>query len=272
MARPIPTWLSASAAIVLAASTWLWSVQTVAAAELSARDIAVLLVGASPASPADLAGRDLTRLDLSGLDFKAASLEGADLFGADLSGANLAEVNLSGARLDRITMVKTRFDRANLTGASLLRPAGFSTLASLAAEASTFAGANLTRAKIFGRFHRADLTRANLTDATLAPFGKTGFIEHIWRTEFLGATFDGANLIRADLGHVLFAYASMKGANLSGARLAHADLTGADLTGADLTGADFTDADVDGANFLGAKGLETIVGWATTRNTSRAIR
>lgn len=242
------------------------------AADISARDIATRLVQVQPGSPLDLAGLDLARLDLSGLDFKAARLSGANLFGADLSGANLVGANLSGALLDRITMVSTRFDRADLRGASLLRPSGFSTLASDAGEASTFAGARLSGAKIFGRFHRADLTGADLTDATLAPFGKTGFIEHIWRTEFLGAKLDGATLVRADLGHVLFAFASLKGADLTDARLTNADLTGADFTGANLTGADFSDADVGGAVFKGAIGLDTVRGWDTTLNTSRAVR
>lgn len=242
------------------------------AADISARDIAARLVEASADMPLDLSGRDLARLDLSGLDFKAARLAGSDLFGADLSGADLTGASLVGARLDRITMVSTRFDRADLTEASLLRPSGFSSLLSIAAEASTFAGARLVGAKVFGRFHRADLTGADLTDATLAPFGKTGFIEHIWRTELLAAKLDGARLVRADLGYVLFAFASLKGADLTGARLASADLTGADLTGANLTGADLTDADVAGARLTGAVGLDTVKGWDLTRNTDRAIR
>ncbi len=246
--------------------------QPAVSADISAREIASRLVDARTDSPLDLTGRDLARLDLSGLDFKAARLTGANLFGADLSGANLRGANLAGALLDRITMVSTRFDDADLTGASLLRPSGFSTLASNADEASTFAGARLSRAKIFGRFHRVDLTRADLTDATLAPFGKTGFIEHIWRTEFLGAKLDGATLVRADLGYVLLSYASLKGANLSGASLAKADLTGADFTGANLTGADLTEADVGGAVFTGAIGLDTVKGWDKTLNTAGAIR
>lgn len=249
----------------------------VSAADVSARDVAHRLVAATAERPLDLAGHDLTRLDLSGLDFKAARLSGANLFGADLSGANLAGADLSRALLDRITMVSARFDRADLTEASLLRPSGSAHLVGAPDEAATFTGARLVRARVFGRFHRADLTGADLTDATLAPFGRTGFIEHIWRTEFLAARLDGARLVRADLGHVLFAFATLKGADLSGARLVDADLTGADLTGADLTGADLTNADLTNADLSGARlkgvvGLDKARGWDKARNTAAALR
>ncbi len=59
-------------------------------------------------------------------------------------------------------------------------------------EAASFAGAKLSRARMFGRFTRANFHGANLSGATLAPFDKTGFIEHIWRTEFFGADLSQA--------------------------------------------------------------------------------
>jgi len=242
------------------------------AADFKARDITELLVRSSAAEPAELGGKDLSNLDLSGLDFKQAHLAGADLFGADLTGADLTNTNLAGAKLDRVVMIGARFDGADMSGASLLRPSTYSGLDAPASEAASFVATNLSKSRIFGRFNRASFARANLSDVTVVPFGKSGFIEHIWRTEFLSSDLSGADLSRANLTSVLLRFANLRGARLTGAILKGADLAGADLTGADLTGADLTDADLDGVILKGVTGLETALGWDLARNRDKAIR
>ena len=241
------------------------------AADVSVHDMTTSLYHADAAHPADFSHRNLRELDMSGLDFKSAKLAGSDLFGADLSGADLSKVDLSAARLDRVVIIGARFDGANLAGASLLRPSNFSTLAALPSEAASFANADLRGAKMFGRFTRANLRGANLEGATLAPFGRTGFIEHLWRTDLLGADLSQATLTGADLTYTLLAFSNLRGANLSGAILKRADLSGADLTGADLTGADLTEADLEGAVLKNVRGLDTAA-LARARNAGKVIR
>jgi uncharacterized protein YjbI with pentapeptide repeats len=242
------------------------------AADLTVRELAGRLHRADSAQPLQLRGLDLRELDLSGLDFKGAALSGSNLFGADLSRADLSKVDLRGARLDRVTIVGTRLDGSNLSDTSFLRPSSFSTLVAAADEAPSFAGADLRRARLFGRFNRSNFRGANLGGALLAPFNKTGFIEHLWRTELVGADLSGANLAGADLTYTLIAFANLRGANLQGAKLRKADLSRADLTEANLTGVDLSEADLDGAILTGVRGLDTAQGLATARNVDKAIR
>jgi uncharacterized protein YjbI with pentapeptide repeats len=245
---------------------------TVEAADVTVRDLTSRLYHAERGSPLQLGGLDLRNLDLSGLDFKGATLAASNLFGSDLSRADLSKADLKGARLDRVTIIGTRFDGADLSDTSFLRPSSFSTLAAPRNEAPSFAGTNLARARIFGRFNRSSFRGADLSGAMLAPFNKTGFIEHIWRTELAGADLANANLSGADLGYALLAFANLRGANLRGAKLCKADLSRADLTDADLTGVDLGDADLDGAILIGTRGLDTVLGLATARNIAKAIR
>ncbi len=237
-------------------------------ADYTERQIAQQLMQASPSNPLNFNDADLTNLDLSGLDFKQAKFVGTDLFGVDLSGANMTGTDLRGSRLDRIVMIEAKFDRANFTGATLLRPSLFRTLDPNVGIGPSFAGANFTGVKMFGRFNRANFSGANFTRAKLAPFGRTGFIEHIWRTELLGANLSNAILKDADLSQVLLAFANLKGADLRGANLQRADLTQADLTGANLTGADFTDADLDRAKLNGVTGMDSVIGLSKAKNYS----
>ncbi|MDX2259060.1 MAG: pentapeptide repeat-containing protein [Hyphomicrobiaceae bacterium] len=232
---------------------------------LTAREVTQALFTARPGAAIDLSARSLTRLDLARLDFKQARLAGADLFGTDLTGSDLSGSDLSHARLDRTVLIGTRFSRANLERATLLRPATSAGLQPLATEALQFDGANLRSARLFGRFMRANFRDADLTGATLAPFGRTGFIEHIWRSELVSADFTRARLARANLDKSLLAFARLHSADLSGSSLREADLTGADLTDADFTNADLTgailrDAVIIGARFTGAKGIEPATG------------
>lgn len=242
------------------------------ATDFTARELTKLLYGAAKGSKPDLNGKDLSGLDLAGVDFKGASLAHAHLFGADLSGANLANATMAGANLDRATIIGTNFEGADLEGASLLRPTAFRDITAPAADAPIFRNANLRHARIFARLSRADFSGADLSDTYCAPFGKTGFIEVIWRTELNGARLADATLARADLTHATFNFADLTGADLSGAILVNADLSGADLTGANLAGADLSGADLDGTILRGARGLETALGLASARNAERAVR
>jgi uncharacterized protein YjbI with pentapeptide repeats len=242
------------------------------AADLTVRQLTERLYHSDRARPLDLSRINLRDLDLSGLDFKAANLAGSNLFGADLTGADLSRADLHGALLDRIVIIGTHFNDANLSGVSLLRPSAFSTLAAKRSEAASFAGANLTNARIFARFNGADFSGAKLDGATLAPFGRTGFIEHIWRTELLGANLSHASLVRANLTYTMLAFANLRGADLTGAVLHKADLSRADLTGANLTGADLSEADLDGAILTGVRGLETALGMERARNLDKIVR
>lgn len=242
------------------------------AGEITVRDLTTMLYHADRAKPPHFSGIDLRELDLSGLDFKGATIADTNFFGADLSRADLSHAKLKGCHLDRVTIIGTRFDGADLSDTSFLRPSTFSTLAAPASEAASFAGTNLTHARIFGRFSRMDFHGAKLTGATLAPFNRTGFIEHIWRTDLSGANLSNADLSGANLTYVLFSFANMRGANLSGAILRKADLSRADLTNADLTGVDLSEADLDGAILTGAHGLNTALGLDTARNVEKSIR
>lgn len=242
------------------------------AADLSVRELTTRLYKADRSQPLRFSGLDLRELDLSGLDFKGATVTDSNLFGTDISRADLTQANLKGSRLDRVIIIGTRFDGADMSDTSFLRPSTFSSLAAPASESASFKGTNLARARMFGRFSRMDFSGANLSGATLAPFNRTGFIEHIWRSEFSGANLTGADLSHANLTYALFSFANMRGANLSNAILRKADLSRADLTGADLTGVDLTEADLDGAILTGTRGLNTALGLDTARNVEKAVR
>lgn len=253
-----------------------------AARDLTAKEVTTLVFKAPAGTRPNLEGKILSRLDLSNLDFKGADLKSANLFGTELSGAHLNDTNLGGALLDRATVVGTNFDGANLEGASLQRLSAFTTLTPVVAEAPSFRGANLRGAKIFGRFSLSNFAGADLTAAIGAPVNRTGFIEHIWRTELSGANLTNARMHKMDLTRALLSFANCRGADMSqailrDADLSGADLTGVDLTGADLTNADLTDADVSGTNLAGTnlrgtRGLDFVKGMALARNADKTIR
>jgi uncharacterized protein YjbI with pentapeptide repeats len=213
-----------------------------AGARLSLKEVSAALAKAGPGARADFAGRDLSYLDLSGLDFKQADLSGASLFGADLTDANLSGAMLTEANLDRTIIIRANFAGAHLAHASLMAVVAYPTLDTSSGPAPSFAGADLTGARIVARLGHADLRGAILTDARL------GYTVRELRTnlysDLSGAELSEAKLVRADLRRVRLAFAHLSHADLSGADLRRADLFHADLTGADLTGADLTDADI----------------------------
>jgi uncharacterized protein YjbI with pentapeptide repeats len=143
------------------AAIWLaFTVLPALGADLSVRQLTERLYYADRSKPLQLGGLDLRELDLSGLDFKGAMLANSNLFGADLSRADLSMANLKGARLDRVVIIGARFDGADLSDTSFLRPASFSTLAAVQSEVASFVGANLSRARLFGRFNRTNFSGA----------------------------------------------------------------------------------------------------------------
>lgn len=242
------------------------------AGELTVKQVIERLLQSSPERVADFSALDLTYLDLSDLDFRRANLAGADLFGSDLSRANLSGSNLSRARLDRTIIIGTNFAEANLTNASLLRPAAFSSYEVRAEEAPRFAGADLSGARIFGRFSDGDWHGANLSAVRMGTDrSERQLLSSVFRTDLADCNLSGANLAGADLYGALLAFADLTNANLSSAMLVGVDLSRADLTGANLTGADLSGADLDGTILKNVTGLNQTRGLETARNRTKAI-
>lgn len=251
---------------------WVLTIAPVAAnaADLAADQVRDLLLQAKPGAPADLSGKDLSGLDLSGLDFKQANLAGANLFGAKLVGADLSGANLAGARLDAAWIMRANFTKANLSKASMFGPVVYSGLEVRPAEAPTFAGADLSGARIIARLARVNLSGCNCAHAQMGvdmrnqPMGQM-------RVDLSGSNLDGANFSGADLNRAVLAFAKLRNARLDGANLTSADLSGADLTGADLANADLTAADLNEAILKDVKGLDAAGGLDQARNRNKAI-
>ena len=204
----------------------------------------------------------ITEQQKNGKVFKNARLVGKDLTNKNLNGVDLTGANLAGAQFDeRTTFEKTILKGAFLDGASM--------------------GKTDLRKAIFGkyrnrqtRFFGADLHEAKIQNVTAS-----------------GVSFNGANLIRADLSgsklsEASFAFAKMNSVIMQGTELISAILTGADLSplaakgtqpvgdASNLTGANlslvttmagtnlseviFNGANLSGADFTGAVGQGTI--------------
>jgi uncharacterized protein YjbI with pentapeptide repeats len=237
-----------------------------AAADLTVRQITEILMHATPADPADLSDKDLSRLDLSGLDFSGAHLARADLTASDLSDANFSRSDLVGARLDLTVIIRADFAGADLRHASLMRPAVSSTLQAQAEEAPRFAGANLEGAQIFARLTYADFGGARLVNARLGTDARTVRTMNLGRSELSGCNLLGADLAGADLRGVLLSFANLSGAILTNTNLQHADLSHADLTQADLDGADLSGADLDRVVLKDARSLARAIGLQSARH------
>ena len=186
---------------------------TVDAADLTVRDLTSRLYHAERGSPMQLGGLDLRDLDLSGLDFKGATLAASNLFGSDLSRADMSKADLKGARLDRVAIIGARFDGAELSDTSFLRPAA-SRPWPPPERGAELCRRQLSRARLSAASTARISAAPNLSGAMFAPFNKTGFIEHIWRTERPAPTAN-ANLAGADLGYILLALCQLRGANLT---------------------------------------------------------
>jgi uncharacterized protein YjbI with pentapeptide repeats len=238
---------------------------------LTVEDVIQAIRAATPASPAQLGGRDLSGLDLSNVDFKQADLSNAKLFGAKLVGANLSGANLSGANLDAAWLMRANFKGANLARASLFGPVVYPGLDVLPAEAPNFESADLSGARIVARLSRVNMRGCNLSGARMGvdmrnqPMGQM-------RADLSGSDLAGANLAGADLNRAVITFARLTDASLAQTNLFRADLSGADLSRADVTGADLTEADLYGAIMKEARGLDEAVGLDKARNRDKIIQ
>ncbi len=248
---------------------WVLGSASALSADLTARQVTDSVFRAS--SPVDFAGKNLSFLDLEGLDFKKARFAGANLYGTDLSKTKLAGSDLSGARLDRASLANADLTGANLSHASLLSITAHTTLEPNPADAPVFAGADLSDAYIASRLDGADFRNANLSRARIGKLIAT-WGSYQPRALLMGANFNGATLIDADLSNGVFRFAKLRDANLRGAKLMDCDFSQADLTGADLTGADVTGADFDGAVIAAVKGLDQALGLDQAKNLAKAVR
>jgi len=110
---------------------------------------------------------------------------------------------------------------------------------------------------------RADLRRANLSDANLS------------MANLRQANLSDANLIGADLGGADLSMANLIGADLRRANLSEANLRGADLRQADLSEANLSmanlrGADLSEANLSGSKGLLDPISWMSKFKQSKS--
>lgn len=231
------------------------------ASDLSAREVISRIFQAEPDQPVDFADLDLSFLNLADVDFKKANLVGADLFGCDLTGADLSGTDLSETRLDRATIIRTDFSNANLEGASLLRPSGFTSMAFDVREVANFTGARMKDVRFLGRLDGTSFRKADLTNANFAPVKLRSdtiasiLVTQLNRADFTEATIVGANFRRAHLSFAIF-----KNSDLKNTSFKETDLTNADFSGADVTNVDFTDAKLNGANFRNTIGLDKTKG------------
>lgn len=243
--------------------------------ELSARDVALALAGAVAGVPVDLGGRSMRYLDLAGLQLAGARFVGADLWGVDLTDSDLTGADLSGSRLNRSSLTRTKLVGANLERVTILRPTIHTSFQFAWQDAPNFDGANLSGARVFGKFDGASFRASNAAGADFSsyePRAGQGTLATRRGTDLIGCDFSGARLQGADFTTAMLEFASFRGADLKGARLSGAALSKADFTGADLTGADFTGADVYNAVLTGAKGIDTVKGLADAVNADKVVR
>ena len=121
--------------------------------------------------------------------------------------------------------------------------------------------ADLSHQKVPGSSAVQDLTRANLTGATLRKgFFKGAKLEQscahyadLREVELSGADMAGAELVGAFLNHANLAHADMRGCDLRAVSLVGAQLPNADLSGADLLSAQLGGVNLRGAKLVGAR-------------------
>jgi uncharacterized protein YjbI with pentapeptide repeats len=213
-------------------------------------------------------GERMDRADLRGIDLSRSRLARATLDRADLDGANLEESDLSGASLRRATLREAYMVGAKLAGANLET----ADLEGALLQRANLAGANLSRANLEGAvLDHADLSGAQLSYAQLTAAKLGGAVldnailthadldeAYLGGASALGARFEFATLVRANLEDAKLGMASFQDAALRDACLRNVDLVGStllktDLSGADLAGASLTSADVRFANFTRAQ-------------------
>lgn len=232
----------------------------------SVRDVVEALHRASPSAPVDLSNAKLRFMDLARLDFKRARLKRVDFHGADLTGANFSHCNLRHAHLDRATIVGADFLNADLRDALIRLPHSAGSPGFDAQATPRFVSANLSGARLVGRFDGGQFAQANLQNADLGPYGDWTQNTLTRRTVIISGDFTGAQLQGANLAEAILTFSNFRNAQLAGVNLVNADLVGADFTGADLSGARISGADFEGANLKSAIGLARVVGQAEAVN------
>jgi uncharacterized protein YjbI with pentapeptide repeats len=243
----------------------------VRAADMTSRQVIAAIFKATAEAPVDFSDSDLSFLDLADVDFKQAQLTGADLFGCDLTGANFRGANLMETRLDRATIIRTDFSGANLEGATILRPSGFTSMEFDRSDAPKFTGARMAGVLIIARLDGASFRNADLTNANFAPIEqRADTLAALLKSQLTGVDFSGAKLSNAVFKRARMLFTRFNGADLKGTDFSEADLSRADFTGADLTGANFTNAKLDGAIFDNVVGLATVRGHLPTADAKTA--
>jgi uncharacterized protein YjbI with pentapeptide repeats len=214
----------------------------------------------------ELSGLDLSDLDLSKLDFAAARMVGTRLFSARLVSANMAGADLTRAILNGAWLMGTNFNGAVLVDAMLMSVV---VLGGQVTTKPSFAGADLSGARVIAEFAGVDFSGARLARANLGVDIKNQGMGQM-RTNLAGAKLAAADLAGADLNRSILEFADLTKANLAGVSLFRAKLAGADLRGANVAGADFSEADLDGARFEGAQGVDKAKGLDSATNRDRA--
>lgn len=246
--------------VVLAALVGWAGSKAAQAADLTARQVAVIVHKAAQGEKIDFSGKDLSELDLAGIDFKSALLAKVNLYGTDLSDANLSGVNLAGGKLDRAIMTRANFKSANLEGVTILKPSVFTDPRFDLAESPSFVGANLRGSRIAARLDGTSFRSADLSGSKIGPFDMSVEGGLAPSSIMQSIDFTEANLSGSEVRNIDFTFSRFTRARLNGAVLVALDLTNTDFSGADLTGASFTKCTFKGANFSGAIGLETAKG------------
>ncbi len=181
--------------------------------------------------------KNLKNLDLSGLDFSDT-----DLSGADFTGAVLEKTIFKNAKLDDTIFDKSRLIGADFTGASL-NHARFCT--------AIVAGACFRKSKM----SEADLSDADFTDSDFMKANLTGAVMN-------GTVFEKCCMKEVIAHKVIARKALFIDADLMDGNFLEADLGEADFSNAILSFANFTKAYAQGMRLFGAKGEQTVFGYA----------
>lgn len=144
------------------AATILWSCASLAA-DLTARDVSVLLFKAAPGSRPALNGKNLKGLDLAELDLRRAPISPSRISSEPIFREPTFQAQIfPGAMLDRVALIGARLDGANLDNASLMRPSTTTALTPNPSEAISFKSASLKGTKFFGVFAGSNFSGAIL--------------------------------------------------------------------------------------------------------------
>jgi uncharacterized protein YjbI with pentapeptide repeats len=221
---------------------------------------------------------NFSETELKVVDFYAAELKGAE-FSLARGKADFRDTNLAYARFDRAKLILSnfygaklvyaRFDGADVSYVSFdTADMSFSGMERVNAEASTFRGTKLQRARLSGSsFAGVVMTEADLEQASGgdqvsfkdADLRSSNFRNaHLLRSNFAGSDCRGANFFRADLREASFSRSKLQNAYFD-----EAVLTRSRFNEANLEGASFKDAKVKDIDLEEAVGIEDAI-WKGT--------